>query len=130
MRQLLLDTHVALWAFASPELLTTEVRTAITDPRNTVMVSAISVWEVEIKRALGKLDAPEGFAALCVDRGFDPLDITFRHAEVAGALPSHHTDPFDRMLIAQAITENLELVTKDRAMSKYDVRVLAATSTN
>jgi len=121
---------VALWAFASPELLTTEVRTAITDPRNTVMVSAISVWEVEIKRALGKLDAPEGFAALCVDRGFDPLDITFRHAEVAGALPSHHTDPFDRMLIAQAITENLELVTKDRAMSKYDVRVLAATSTN
>jgi len=100
---------------------------AITDPRNTVMVSAMSVWEVEIKRALGKLDAPAGFAAMCVDRGFDPLEVTFRHAEVAGALPPHHSDPFDRMLIAQAISENLELVTKDRAMSAYDVRVVAAT---
>lgn len=126
MRHLLLDTHVALWAFASPEVLRPEVRGAITDPRNTVMVSATSVWEVEIKRALGKLDAPEGFAALCVERGFDPLNITYRHAEVAGALPPHHSDPFDRMLIAQAIAEDLELVTNDRAMSAYDVRVVAA----
>ncbi len=126
MRQLLLDTHVALWAFASPKLLKPEIRAAIADPRNTVVVSAISVWEVEIKRALGKLDAPEGFAALCIERGFDALDITFRHAEVASALPPHHSDPFDRMLIAQAIAEDLELVTKDRAMSAYDVRVVAA----
>ena len=126
MRQLLLDTHIALWAFASPKLLKPEIRAAIADPRNTVVVSAISVWEVEIKRALGKLDAPEGFAALCIERGFDALDITFRHAEVAGALPPHHSDPFDRMLIAQAIAEDLELVTKDRAMSAYDVRVVAA----
>ena len=126
MRQLLLDTHVALWAFASPKLLKPEIRAAIADPRNTVVVSAISVWEVEIKRAVGKLDAPEGFAALCIERGFDALDITFRHTEVAGALPPHHSDPFDRMLIAQAIAEDLELVTKDRAMSAYDVRVVAA----
>lgn len=126
MRQLLLDTHVALWAFASPKLLKPEVRAAIADPLNTVVVSAISVWEVEIKRALGKLDAPAGFAALCVERGFDPLDITFRHAEVAGALPPHHSDPFDRMLIAQAIAEDLELVTNDRAMSAYEVRVVVA----
>ena len=126
MRQLLLDTHIALWAFASPKLLKPEIRAAIADPRNTVVVSAISVWEVEIKRALGKLDAPEGFAALCIERGFDALDITFRHAEVASALPPHHSDPFDRMLIAQAIAEDLELVTKDRAMSAYDVRVVAA----
>lgn len=126
MRQLLLDTHIALWAFASPKLLKPEIRAAIADPRNTVVVSAISVWEVEIKRAMGKLDAPEGFAALCIERGFDALDITFRHAEVASALPPHHSDPFDRMLIAQAIAEDLELVTKDRAMSAYDVRVVAA----
>lgn len=126
MRQLLLDTHVALWAFASPELLRPEVRSAITDPRNAVMVSSISVWEVEIKRALGKLDAPEGFGAMCLDRGFDPLDITFRHAAVAGALPPHHADPFDRMLIAQAIAEDFELVTKDRVLSAYDVRIVAA----
>ncbi len=126
MRQLLLDTHVALWAFASPKLLKPEIRAAIADPRNTVVVSAISVWEVEINRAVGKLDAPEGFAALCIERGFDALDITFRQAEVASALPPHHSDPFDRMLIAQAIAEDLELVTKDRAMSAYDVRVVAA----
>ena len=126
MRQLLLDTHVVLWAFASPELLRPEVRSAITDPRNGVIVSSISVWEVEIKRALGKLDAPEGFGATCLDRGFDPLDITLRHAAVAGALPAHHADPFDRMLIAQAIAEDFELVTKDRVFSEYDVRVVAA----
>jgi len=127
MRQLLLDTHVALWAFASPELLRPEVRSALTDPLNTVMVSAISIWEVEIKRALGKLDAPQGFAALCTERGFDALDVSFRHAEVAGALPPHHGDPFDRMLVAQAMTEGFELVTTDPAMSAYDVRLVAAT---
>ncbi|HRB05459.1 MAG TPA: type II toxin-antitoxin system VapC family toxin [Ilumatobacteraceae bacterium] len=127
MRQLLLDTHVALWAFASPELLRPEVRSALTDPLNTVMVSAISIWEVEIKRALGTLDAPQGFAALCIDRGFDALDVSFRHAEVAGALPPHHGDPFDRMLVAQAMTEGFELVTTDPAMSAYDVRLVAAT---
>lgn len=127
MRQLLLDTHVALWAFAYPELLRPEVRSALTDPVNTVMVSAISIWEVEIKRALGKLDAPQGFAALCIERGFDALDVTFRHAEVAGALPPHHGDPFDRMLVAQAVTEGLELVTTDPSMGAYDVRLVAAT---
>ncbi len=127
MRRLLLDTHVALWAFASPELLSPEIRSAITDPLNTVMVSAVSVWEVEIKRALGKLDAPQGFAALCTERGFDALDVTFRHAEAAGALPPHHGDPFDRMLVAQAMTDDFELVTKDPAISAYDVRVVAAT---
>lgn len=126
MRQLLLDTHVALWAFASPSLLKPEVLSALIDPRSTVMVSAISVWEVELQRALGKLDAPDGFAALCISRGFDALDVTFRHAEVAGALPPHHSDPFDRMLIGQAITEDFELVTTDQMMSAYDVRVVAA----
>ena len=128
MRQLLLDTHVALWAFAAPDLLATEVRTAITVPRNTVMVSAVSVWEVEIKRALGKLAAPAGFSAMCTQRGFDALDITFHHAELAGGLPSHHGDPFDRMLIAQAIAEDLELVSKDKVFAQYSgVRLVSPT---
>jgi PIN domain nuclease of toxin-antitoxin system len=127
VKQLLLDTHVALWAFASPELLASQVREALTDPRNTVMVSSVSVWEVEIKRALGKLDAPNGFAAMCLAKGFDALDVNFIHAEIAGALPLHHTDPFDRMLIAQAMAEDLELVTKDRAFGAYDVRIFPAT---
>ncbi|MEK7424663.1 MAG: type II toxin-antitoxin system VapC family toxin [Actinomycetota bacterium] len=124
MRQLLLDTHVALWAFASPEVLAPDLRHAIEDPRNTVFVSAASVWEVEIKRALGKLAAPAGFAATCVEHGFDPLPITFQHAELAGSLPPHHGDPFDRMLIAQAAAEDLEVVTKDPVFARYSVRVV------
>jgi len=125
VRQLLLDTHVVLWAFASPERLSATVRRAVEDPRNTVLVSAATVWEVEIKRALGKLDAPAGFAAHCLERGFEPLDITFDHAETAGGLPPHHADPFDRMLIAQALTDDLELVSKDSVFASYGVRLVS-----
>lgn len=125
MRRLLLDTHVVLWALSTPEVLAPHVRAALEDPRNEVVVSAASVWEVEIKRALGKLDAPSGFAATCVQRGFDALEITFSHAEVAGGLPPHHADPFDRMLIAQALVESLEMVTKDPAFATYGVPVVA-----
>lgn len=123
---LLLDTHVVLWAFADPATLRGEVRDAITDPRSTVLVSAVTIWEVEIKRALGKLRAPDGLADLCATRGFDELAISHRHAELAGRLPRHHDDPFDRMLVAQAIDERLDLVTADRAFAAYDVRIVAA----
>lgn len=90
------------------------------------MVSAATVWEVEIKRASGKLIAPSGFASMCVERGFDPLAITFDHADLAGGLPNHHADPFDRMLIAQAMAEDVELVSHDRVFERYDVRLLLA----
>ncbi len=127
MTALLLDTHVVLWAFADPGRLRPEVRELITDPRHTVFVSAVSIWEVEIKRALGKLRAPGGLGARCVDGGFDPLDITFEHAAVAGQLPMHHADPFDRMLVAQAVVEQATIVTADAAFGRYDVAVLEAT---
>ena len=120
MRQLLLDTHVALWALSSPSVLSPRVRLLIEDPHNTVLVSAVSVWEVAIKQATGKLIAPTGFANECKGAGFDPLDITFDHATAAGALPMHHADPFDRMLIAQAIAEHLELVSKDQVFAEYE----------
>lgn len=126
MRQLLLDTHVVLWALSAPGSLKPRVRSLLEDPRTTVAVSAASVWEVEIKRAIGKLRSPSGFAAICIERGFDPLDITFEHAERAGALAPHHADPFDRMLVAQAMTEDLELVSHDRIFERYDVRLLHA----
>lgn len=127
MRRLLLDTHVALWAFSAPKTLAPAIRDLLVDPRTTVAVSAASVWEVAIKRAIGKLTAPMGFAALCIERGFDPLAITFEHAEQAGALPPHHADPFDRMLVAQAVAEDLELVSNDQIFDHYDVRLLRAT---
>lgn len=125
---LLLDTHVALWALSSPERIAPEVREMLSDPAHAVHVSAATVWEVEIERAIGKLSAPDGFAGECLDRGFDPLPIDLAHAERAGRLPPHHADPFDRMLIAQAVEENLVLVSDDRALAAYDVRTMAASS--
>ena len=125
---LLLDTHVLLWAFADPDRITPRVREAIVDPRNLVAVSAVTIWEVEIKRALGKLTAPPGLAALCAERGFDELSVTHEHAEVAGRLPLHHSDPFDRVLIAQARVEQFDLVTSDGVFDQYDVRLLSAST--
>ena len=122
----MLDTHVALWALTAPEKLRQSIRVLIEDPRTTVSVSAASVWEVAIKRASGKLESQPNFASICIDRGFEPLAITFDHAELAGRLPQHHADPFDRMLIAQATAEDLELVSQDRVFERYDVRLLIA----
>lgn len=123
---LLLDTHVVLWALVQPHRLRDDVRVLITDPAHAVHVSAATVWEIEIKRAVGKLSAPDGFAAECADRGFDGLPIDLVHAERAGRLPPHHSDPFDRMLIAQAIEDDLVLVSDDRAFDAYDVRAIDA----
>lgn len=123
---LLLDTHVVLWAFSDPETLSDAVRDAIVDPQNVVAVSAATIWEVEIKRAIGRLTAPPGLTALCAERGFEDLAITHEHAELAGSLPRHHDDPFDRMLIAQAMIENYDLVTADRTFGRYDLRTISA----
>jgi PIN domain nuclease of toxin-antitoxin system len=126
VRHLLLDTHVVLWAFSDPARLSAPVRDAIADPRNVVAVSSATVWEVAIKCAIGKLAVPPGFGKECVERGFDPLDITFAHAEAAAALPPVHADPFDRMLAAQAAIEGLELVTADPVFEQYGLRVVWA----
>lgn len=124
MSTFLLDTHVVLWAFAQPDRLPSKVRDDIVDPRHEVFVSAATIWEVEIKRALGKLTAPDGLHDLCVERGFDPLDITFQHALTAGSLPAHHSDPFDRMLIGQAMVERATVVTADPAFARYGIDVV------
>lgn len=121
---LLLDTHALLWWLADTEL-TDEARDAIADPDHLVAVSAASIWEIAIKRELGKLDAPNGAGAVAMAAGFEPLDITFDHAASAGALPPHHRDPFDRMLVAQARTEGLTIVTRDPAFADYDIDVMA-----
>ena len=124
--RLLLDTHVLLWAIADPDQLTKRARDLIVDGRNAVLVSAASVWEIAIKRALGKLTAPEGLGAAIVTAGFDSLPISFDHAELAGSLPTHHHDPFDRMLIAQAQLESLTIVTRDTRFARYGVHLLEA----
>lgn len=126
MRRLLLDTHVFLWWLADAPQLGEPARAAIGDERNEVFVSAVSGWEIAIKRAAGKLRAPDDLDALVEDSGFSHLPITFFHGEQAGALPPHHRDPFDRMLIAQAQAEGLVIVTRDPFIPLYGVRTLAA----
>jgi PIN domain nuclease of toxin-antitoxin system len=89
-----------------------------------VAVSAVTIWEIEIKRALNRMRAPDRLAELADESGFEPLLIDFEHAREAGRLPLHHGDPFDRMLIAQARVEGLTLATADEAMAPYGVAVL------
>jgi PIN domain nuclease of toxin-antitoxin system len=115
----LLDTHVVLWS--SLDTLSEEDRGLLAREAETVFVSAASVWEIEIKRATGRLRAPEDVVGMVHDAGFTPLPIGFEHAVAAGRLPLHHRDPFDRMLIAQARVEGLTLATSDPDVSLYDV---------
>jgi PIN domain nuclease of toxin-antitoxin system len=98
----------------------------IRNPEQYVAVSAVSPWEIEIKRATGKLDAPGDLPARLRDLGFVPLAITVEHGVAAGTLPLHHRDPFDRMLIAQAQLEGLTIVTRDRRFEPYEIQTLAA----
>jgi PIN domain nuclease of toxin-antitoxin system len=117
----LLDTHALLWWLFDDPRLGTAAREAVADPLNVVYVSAVSVWEVAIKRAMGKLRAPDDLAVQVDAAGFERLPIGFDHAERVGALPRHHRDPFDRLLVAQAQVEGATLVTGDRALAAYDV---------
>jgi PIN domain nuclease of toxin-antitoxin system len=117
--RLLLDTHVVLWWLGDLPALQPAARQLVADPMNPVFVSAASAWEIAIKRALGKLDAPDDLAGAVADAGFSSLPITMDHAHEAGALPPHHADPFDRMLVAQAHVEGLTLLTTDRRLEDY-----------
>lgn len=123
--RLLLDTHIMLWMLDDDARLAPAARRAIEDA-DRVFVSAATVWEIAIKRRLGKLDAPDSLIELIEGAGLDRLPIIAEHGMAAGALPNHHRDPFDRMLVAQARVEGLTLVTADPHISKYDVPVLVA----
>ncbi len=121
---LLLDTHVLLSWLADDPRLPAAVRDVIRDPKRAVWVSAATAWEISIKRALGKLEAPEDLPAAMEANGFRPLAIQVAHALAAGALPKIHEDPFDRLLVAQARLEGLTLVTADERLAAYGVPVI------
>ncbi len=123
--RLLLDTHVLLWWLADDPNLGEEARAGVSAPDSAVYVSAATVWEISIKQSLGKLDAPTDLLRQIELSRFEPLSITAAHAYTAGALPRHHDDPFDRMLVAQAMTEGLTLLTRDSRMGRYGIGVLA-----
>ncbi len=124
--RLLLDTHALVWAMIDPGHLADDAVEALRDGRNEVFASAASVWEIEIKRALGKLQVPDDLIDALTASGFLPLAMSLKHASVAGSLPLHHRDPFDRMLIAQAQLESLTIVTRDPRFVPYGVRLLEA----
>ena len=118
MSRILLDTHLLLWAFAAPERLPTRARKRI--DVSEVFVSAASIWEVSIKASLGKIQADASLLLAEIEpAGFTLLPISGEHAVAVGLLPAIHRDPFDRMLVAQARTEPLILLTNDAALAAY-----------
>ena len=125
--RLLLDTHVALWAIADSPQLPAKARQLILDPGNEIFTSAASVWEISIKHSLGRGNMPisgeqawEYFQAA----GYLSLPITVEHAALVESLAAHHSDPFDRILLAQAIREPLHLLTHDSLLARYDAPVM------
>ena len=122
--RLLLDTHILLWWLTDDPQLVEPARGAIADASAHVLVSAATAWEITVKQAAGRLEAPEDLLDVLTANRFDTLPITAAHAIGAGRLPPHHADPFDRMLIAQAQEEGLTLVSADRRFTDYDVDLL------
>jgi PIN domain nuclease of toxin-antitoxin system len=126
--RLLLDTHALIWWLLDDPALSAAAHTAIGDEANAVAVSAASAWEITTKHRIGKLPnattLASDFEAIVDAQGFAPLAITLRHAQAAGALPGPHRDPFDRMLIAQAMIEDWVLVSNEAVFDAYGVRRL------
>jgi PIN domain nuclease of toxin-antitoxin system len=123
--KLLLDSHAFLWWLAEDPKLSAEAKKAVADPSSIVHVSAATVWELSIKATLGKLDLDGADLVTEIEENdFVELPMTARHALAAAALPRHHEDPFDRMLIAQAQIEGLTVVTRDPAFRAYGVTIL------
>ena len=124
--KLLLDTHILLWWLEDAPSLSKKAAKIIADRTNLIFVSAATAWEISIKKALGKLEGPDDFEAALLANNFQPLPITITHALLAGKLPPHHDDPFDRLLVAQSKIEELILVTRDQKQTLYDVQTIVA----
>lgn len=122
MKRILLDTHVLLWWLIDSPKLGVTAREMLSAADNVVYVSAASIWEIAIKKSLGKLRAPDNFDHILEQEGFEELPVSVYHAEQAGGLPALHRDPFDRMLVAQAQAEGLLLLSQDKQISAYGIR--------
>ncbi|HXR31699.1 MAG TPA: type II toxin-antitoxin system VapC family toxin [Solirubrobacterales bacterium] len=124
--RLLLDTPTMIWVFSAPRLLSAQARDAISAGENEVYVSVISPWEVAIKRSKKRLRAPDELGDAVEAHRFQLLPVLLRHTKAIDSLPNHHGDPFDRMLVAQAIIDGLTVVTSDRILRRYPVATLPA----
>lgn len=120
--KILLDTHALIWAAVDPARLSERANEVIVDAHNDVYVSAVSAWEIAIKRAKGLLRFPDLDERMLSELRFMELPISIRHGAVVGGLPMYHRDPFDRMLVAQARFDDMTIVTRDPLIAAYDVR--------
>ena len=128
--KVLLDTHIWLWRLADPGRLSKEAKRILGSRRNAIHLSAASAWEMAIKVSIGKLDLPEPVETYVPTRmarqGITPLPVTHAHALKVSTLPPHHRDPFDRLLVAQAMVERLPLLTADPVFARYGIDLISA----
>ncbi len=122
----LLDTLTLLWWFSSPLILSKKAHDIIADGNNTILISSVSTWEIAIKKSLGKLTVPDTIFSLIHHESFTELPITIEHTEALLKLPHHHTDPFDRLLVAQALVEKVPIISRDKMLTKYKITVVVA----
>jgi PIN domain nuclease of toxin-antitoxin system len=123
--KLLLDSHILLWWLMKDSRLPVQAWPLIEEPENIILVSAASIWELALKSALGKLELDfPAFQVSIIESRLEPLPVTFEHAGAVAALPRHHADPFDRMLVAQSLAEKARLLTHDTRLSRYGNVVL------
>jgi PIN domain nuclease of toxin-antitoxin system len=122
--RVLLDTHALIWALEGSDKLSPAATAVLEDGENEVLVSAASAWEIAIKRALGKLEAPDDLADIVEQAGFTPRPITLEDAQGIATLPPLHRDPFDRMLVAQARIDGVPIVSRDANIARYRIQVI------
>jgi PIN domain nuclease of toxin-antitoxin system len=121
MSRWLVDTHALLWWLDDAPALSQPARETISDPANTVLVSTASLWEIAIKQSLGKLSVPAELPDEIADAGFGWLTVGVEHSWAARELPFHHRDPFDRLLVAQALEEQIPVITRDERFAAYGI---------
>lgn len=122
--KVLLDTHALLWALSDDDRLSAGAREITEDLQHEILVSTVSGWEIAIKRALGKLEAPLELGKAVEEAGFIPRPPTFVDCERLSQLPLHHRDAFDRMLVAQALVDGIPIISRDATIGRYGVQIL------
>ncbi len=121
--KLLLDTHILLWWLNNDPKLSRSESKLIANPDNLIFVSAASSWEIAVKKMIGKLDAPDNLPVALTANDFRELPISIAHTQLLYQLPPHHNDPFDRMMIAQSLCEDLTFLTRDTKILLYPIKI-------
>jgi PIN domain nuclease of toxin-antitoxin system len=124
MMKLLLDTHILIWWLTQDQKLSQTEIDIITDSDNIIFVSAATAWEIAVKKMIGKLEAPDDLPAALAANNFFELPITIEHSQKLYQLPLHHQDPFDRIMVAQALAEDLIFMTRDAKIMCYEIRTI------